>query len=495
MIPNRGRSGSGGWPTGWPPASRAESIVDRAPHGTAAGSAKPTKIGYARYYAYIPALWLWYDVTQQRQGMDHRMDLLTKPISTFSFSDVVSFCENDHQREGYQLDYKQEMPKNGIAKLLAAFSNTRGGVIVIGVAEDQDTGLPMAWHGVANPGKIVEQICQYATNVDPIPRFEYHVTNPGNNGNVFILVRVLEGDRTPYYVHNDPNIWVRTGNVGNPVDRASPGAAELLYRKLEKASLAQQLAMGRANRVYDAAIRRSQRIFLQQPTSDQLTSESGNDAKPERRALALEAVIFRVIVLPYYPGQPIDTPRSIQRRLREINTGDGRFRIDFPSLIMEPIPDGLLYIDGGTGPESLRCEQIYSNGLTYLLADIAKFPGSGRKYVEIVDMIVETFHLLKATANFYRLFGYQGAVTGEISLQHCEGVLIQKSSGDVTVALLDTYHLSFEWDTSVLLDDATFQEHFFGLVREWGWHLGFDWIDNRLLGSIMRAKEWLAPDT
>ncbi len=129
------------------------------------------------------------------------MYILNKPIETFGFDDIAAFCEEGHI-EGIQLDYKRELPKD-LAKHFAAFSNTRGGVIIAGVDEDKEAGAPKTWDGVENEGKLVERVYQYAANVEPLPSLRVHPTDE-RNGKVFLLIRIFEGDRTPYYVQNEP---------------------------------------------------------------------------------------------------------------------------------------------------------------------------------------------------------------------------------------------------------------------------------------------------
>jgi len=147
------------------------------------------------------------------------INLLNKPIDDFSFDDIISFCKERHA-EGLQIDYKKEFPDKGLAKHFASFSNTRGGLIIVGVEED-DKGLPIKWEGVKNEGKLIDRVHQNASNIDPIPNYETCITDE-KNGRVFLLIRIFEGDQTPYYVQNDSNIWVRTGNISKPIDIASP---------------------------------------------------------------------------------------------------------------------------------------------------------------------------------------------------------------------------------------------------------------------------------
>jgi len=136
------------------------------------------------------------------------MDILNKAIKSFGFEEVVDFCKEKHP-EGIQIDYKKEFPKKGLSKHFAAFSNARGGVIIVGVDEDKRTSIPKSWSGIKNEGKLEERVHQFASNVKPIPAYELQTTDE-KNGKVFLLIRIFEGDRTPYYVQNDANLWIRT---------------------------------------------------------------------------------------------------------------------------------------------------------------------------------------------------------------------------------------------------------------------------------------------
>src|SRR5918998_3340839 len=189
-----------------------------------------------------------------------RMKILNTPIHELTFNDVVAFCAQKHV-EGIQIDYKQGIPPKGLAKQFAAFSNTRGGVIIVGVEEDSKTGVPLKWEGIQNQGKLIDRVHQFAANVEPIPDYDVRVTNE-SNGKVFLLIRIFEGDSTPYYVQNDFNDYVRTGNITNLIDIASPEPLSLLFGKREQASRARNVFIDRADDVYDAALSRAERERL-----------------------------------------------------------------------------------------------------------------------------------------------------------------------------------------------------------------------------------------
>ena len=124
------------------------------------------------------------------------MKLLNTPVKDLTFDDVIVFCK-EKQVEGVQIDYKKEFPQKGLAKHFASFSNKRGGIIIIGVEEDTKTGIPIKWEGVKNEGKLIDRVHQFAANVEPLPNYEVATTNEVG-GKVFLLVRIFEGDVTPY---------------------------------------------------------------------------------------------------------------------------------------------------------------------------------------------------------------------------------------------------------------------------------------------------------
>src|SRR5207302_11467814 len=82
-----------------------------------------------------------------------------KPIDQITFDDVKVFCTETPQREGIRLDYKAEIPKH-LDKLLCAFANTLGGMIILGV-EGNNANEPV-WppKGMSDTKGISERITQ-----------------------------------------------------------------------------------------------------------------------------------------------------------------------------------------------------------------------------------------------------------------------------------------------------------------------------------------------
>jgi len=264
--------------------------------------------------------------------------------------------------------------KDGLARHFAAFSNTLGGVIIIGVAEDKKTGIPIAWDGVDNDAKRIERIYQWAGDVEPHPLYKVYPTNE-ENGKIFILVRIYEGDRTPYYVQNNANIWVRTGSIGNPIDTSSPDWTELLFGKKEKAQLARSNYLNRARDVYESALNRAEqeRLRLIKPEREQYDQQNKDIPQSQRepftakyysQELGSQAAMCTFVLQPFFPARALTEPREIQRRLNELNQPASYYNL---WNSREPIPEGILSFEWNQQTGLISCKQIYAAGLVLFL--------------------------------------------------------------------------------------------------------------------------------
>jgi len=63
------------------------------------------------------------------------MSLWYKQPEDITYQDIDAFCLQQHP-EGMRLDYKLDVPTH-LAKLVAAFANTLGGIIIFGVEADK----------------------------------------------------------------------------------------------------------------------------------------------------------------------------------------------------------------------------------------------------------------------------------------------------------------------------------------------------------------------
>jgi hypothetical protein len=440
------------------------------------------------------------------------MDILNKPITSFTFDDVVSFCRQGH-REGIQIDYKRDIPANGLSKFFAAFSNTRGGIIIIGVEENRQTGVPIAWDGIDNNAQTIERIHQWASNVEPIPEYIVHPTNE-IGGKIFVLIRVFEGDKTPYYVQNEPNIFVRTGSITPSIDLASPDAVELLFKKKEKAELSRKNYLNKAVEIYKICLSKDEKerkrlIMVENEEHIRRMNNPVIDERPTgkfqtkyyQKELGLECVLCKVTVLPFYPHKAIVTPQEIKSKIATFTTKVPHDQYpeanDYSAI---PMPEGIHYFSSDVSKEyygRILCEQVYSQGLLYNLIDILRVY-EGKKCIWMESIATRLFLTLNGAKKFYANFDYQGVLVGELTLffNGVEDVLLHQIvmnsnrffSIESKRNLLTQYIWSLETDTSVLNDDRSFQDLFLKKMREIYWDLGYDTMDDNLIKKFMESR-------
>ncbi len=439
-----------------------------------------------------------------------KMKLLNQPIGELSFDDIVTFCKERHV-EGAQIDYKKEFPEKGLAKHFAAFSNTRGGLIIVGVEEDAK-GLPVKWEGIKNESKLIDRVHQNASNVDPIPDYETCVT-PEKNGRAFLLIRIFEGEQTPYYVQNDSNIWVRTGNISKPIDIASPKTLEMLFGKREQAQLARAVFINRAYEVYAAGLKRAeverkeliarkQEEFLIEQRRQGVENPSLGNFNPmvTKSELGSNVAMCTVLLQPYYPRKAFANPLELKESIQQFRA-TGRYYGDFPSLNTETIPEGILDFSWRQDNGLIECQQVYGHGLVFNSVDVLRVDENKVKEFWLSSLGRLLFISLLASRNLYKHFGYQGGVKGYLVLNDVENVLINRiiptgwhGFPDHGKCLLNKYRLDIETDTVVLNDPRALQNLFLDLMNEI--YIGFNMAPprNDLMEAFLKEEGWLVEE-
>src|SRR5215213_5915166 len=111
------------------------------------------------------------------------MSLWHKPLEELDFADVEAFCQQiPPPREGHRLDFKVSMPTH-LERLLSAFANTLGGIVILGVEGDARNEPIWPPRGLPDSPGISEQIQQKA-NQAIYPALEVEISrnlqNPRN---------------------------------------------------------------------------------------------------------------------------------------------------------------------------------------------------------------------------------------------------------------------------------------------------------------------------
>jgi Schlafen, AlbA_2 len=185
-------------------------------------------------------------------------DLYSVDLRSLAGSDlyraIVEFVridrpQDDRPREGYLLDFKEDL-SDRFLRSVAAFANTFGGLLVVGVSEDD--GRPDKLVGVITSGELKTRVASViASNIFPCPPFEIAECGiPSDpDGRKLCVVRVREA--------NEICLLARKGEK-NPVyvrveDQSSPADASQLRSLLNRKRQGQDLAADLDRRISELA--------------------------------------------------------------------------------------------------------------------------------------------------------------------------------------------------------------------------------------------------
>ncbi len=413
------------------------------------------------------------------------MNLLTKNIQDISFDDVVAFCKQG-VLEWTQLDYKLKMPKD-LAKHFATFSNTQGGLIVIGVGEDTK-GLPTTHAGIPNDSKLVDQVHQFAANVTPLPTYEVRATDE-KNGNVFVLIRISEGAAAPYTTLNDPTIWIRNGNISTPASRE-----ELLCLSNKRAdadtlrnNLLESASQYFQNRLIAAEEERVRLIDAQKPDVYKASLTGDNSA------------ILAIALMPYYPSGNLVHPQDLVHKEYDY-IGEEYHRSLFNQGGTVTMPGGLSAFSWNERTGVFRNDQLHTNGLSYSSSDILQ-SDQDKKQITVPEIAHKLRSQLRLIQHFYRKTGYSGLVEGIIALNGGSGAKVVPIGSDRHILYMpesgSVYMPKHLWrlhfDTNQLSDQDGLGVIFTQAVRDVSWGLGAGDIPETVMERFLEVNGWKKP--
>lgn len=166
------------------------------------------------------------------------MNLWTKDPSQITYADLDAFLQT-RQPEGLRLDYKREKPRD-LEKLIAAFANTSGGLIILGVEARQVDNTPV-WppeRGMPESPGLDEAVTAVARDgIYPPVRIECSPVIPNErlHGHSLYVIRVDESREAPHAVEGGRKVYIRTGSTSKPLDLADIGRIRYLFDRRVKA--------------------------------------------------------------------------------------------------------------------------------------------------------------------------------------------------------------------------------------------------------------------
>ena len=141
--------------------------------------------------------------------------LFTKPIDKIQWDHVVEFCEQGIS-EGAHLDYKKDFPKE-LERTISAFANTLGGLILIGIEEDDENKPRLPIKGIDFKRGLSERVMNIIlSNITPPVFPEIQVCLNSDKTRAVVVVRIAQSHLTPHSISDSTKVYLRTGNRNKP---------------------------------------------------------------------------------------------------------------------------------------------------------------------------------------------------------------------------------------------------------------------------------------
>lgn len=147
-----------------------------------------------------------------------------KALIDIAWDDLSQLAELD---EGFVLEFKRAYTpsvQKKIPKIIASFANSRGGWLVVGIADDDKSICPIE-RPAADFSQIIGELCR--RHISPTPTFDLRfLTDPANRARGVLVLQVEEGNFPPYIA--DGVVEIREGSTSGP---AAGNALVELYDK------------------------------------------------------------------------------------------------------------------------------------------------------------------------------------------------------------------------------------------------------------------------
>lgn len=174
-------------------------------------------------------------------------ELLPRPFDQLGVDDIAAIVgEPGEERESLVLELKAELGKDLVAKSCAAFANTIGGLLVVGVPDDSDE-LRGIDDEIGEAQLWVKEVLR--ARVLPLPPFRASRLDL-DNGRWLLLVLVEESSTTPHLHTRQGTIYVRNPGSSDPRPLGDQGLLlDLLHRGEKARESAQRRARNAASGV------------------------------------------------------------------------------------------------------------------------------------------------------------------------------------------------------------------------------------------------------
>ncbi len=353
--------------------------------------------------------------------------LFDKPFSDIGFDDIMKLS-HEMIDESMILDYKQELNDDSIIKQVTAFSNTKGGYLVYGIAETGKGGHPANINGIDKDtnAERLEQII--LSNV--VPRVSVQIKKiPMPDSNMMILlVKIPEGQYKPYYNNHDKKYYKRYNFCAIPMDE---NEIEWLYQS-------RFYGMGKLDRYLDEAIFHSQSHI---PHRLQVNSMQGH-----------------ILITPLkIDGQMFEPSQEFGQKIMKMHTDIDKCS-DYLSGTLMPSKFGIKWEHDQVphNKDHISKVEVHRNGLVHSMKRCGGSRSDATRELDDYALACNLLNTIKFTASFYSQVNYIGKVKIKVEVSNCnDSVLVdgERKNGMARKCDSDSIVIERQWESWKLQDD------------------------------------------
>ena len=394
------------------------------------------------------------------------MSLFTKSMKDVELSDVESFCKEGIE-EGIRVEYKEDWTDNKkLAREIASFANTYGGLLLIGVSE-KDRKPVVPFLGIDLVEGLEEKITSITyKGINPPVFPEIKVCPIQDRPNKAVLViRVHESDDTPHRVEQDTKVYLRVSSQKEPV-LAPFETIEWLINRRKKAIDNSIRILSRANKRFFEKYKFIRPIA--KPDQKQVGIGMHSDLVPPEYKLPSTRGIS---VIPLYPHHELvrylDLKKMIDQSAPYYFPTYRGFRND------TSMQDSMIY---STNDGTVCHTEINSFGLVFHKEDFSldeRNPMEAKDVIDIHLTMAMIYSVLSFAVQFYTMIGFWGTLKINVIFDRIlqRRLFYNSSSSDFIKNEFDN-EIIIERITSVFELTETVDTVVIDIYREIFWSLG-----------------------